>query len=406
MLQNILVVDDSKLQAKHAVDLCRRLAPGADIRSCDDGSQALSSLRERSADVVVLDLEMPVMDGVLLAAHIAEESLAAGIVICSSKDPMLIASVGAMSETNGLAVLGTLQKPIKYESLQQSFNKFEVTQSCDLTSNNSKTDFPEISLVELKAAINNEEIELYYQSKLTTKGMLLKGVEALARWNHPVHGFIPPPVFISMAEEHDVIDSLTISLLKRAIDDIQKFERCGLRLNVSVNLSPKSIGKPCFGAELIQAVSNAHIAPERIIFEVTENLLMSDIVSSLKFLARLRLSNFGISIDDFGTGFANAEQLSRLPATELKIDRSLVHNASKKWQQRQILESTIRLAQNLNLSTVAEGVENLEDYQLLSQLGIDLIQGYIFAKPMCRDDLLAWVTGSLSELRKRILSST
>lgn len=401
MVSSILVVDDSRLQCEHAATLCRRLVPTADIQCCHDGSEALDHLRVSEVDIVVLDLEMPVMDGVLLASHIANEQLAKGIIISSSKDPKLIASVGTMSESSGLAVLGTLQKPIQESCLQNSFAKFSALKPRSTAPAAAAARLPEITAEELAAAIANDEIEVYYQPKLTTRGLLLKGVEALARWKHPLHGFIPPPVFIDLAEKTSQINALTLKLFQRGVQDMQACEQRGLRLTWSFNLSPQSIADSEFSKGLADILDSAVVNASNVIFEVTENMLLENRALSLQALARLRLYGFGLSIDDFGTGFANAEQLAMLPATELKIDRSLIDGVSKKWQQREILESTVRLAKNLQLTTVAEGVEELEDYLLLKALEVDLVQGYYFARPMPIDALFDWITGELSDLRNQ-----
>ena len=399
MPNSILVVDDSKLQRDQAVALCRKLAPQAEIRQGIHGADAVRQLREEPADIVVMDLEMPVMDGIALASHIAAESLARGIVICSSRDPLLIASVGRMSETSGLRVLGMLQKPMHLESLRQSFDKLNVNKEIR---SGMKHDFPDIAESEFLAAVENDAIKLFFQPKVTARGILLKGVEALARWKHAEYGFVPPPIFIAMAEKLDIIDQLTFQLLEQAIRFTQAAAKHGLNLSVSVNLSPQSVGKIDF-VERVESIVNASgVAPRKIIFEVTENMLLRDLPTTLRSLAQLRLHGFGLSIDDYGTGFANAEQLALLPVTELKIDRSLVNGASEKWQQSKILESTIELGKNLNLVTVAEGVEDVEDYKLLLRCDVDMIQGFYFGKPMPAEQLNSWISHDLRDIRNNL----
>ena len=129
--------------------------------------------------------------------------------------------------------------------------------------------------------------------------------------------------------------------------------------------------------------------------------LLGELDSAIRTLARLRLKGFHIAIDDYGTGFANAQQLSRAPATELKIDRSLVHRVATRPQQKMILASTINLAKNLNLTTVAEGVETEDDFKVLIELGVDQVQGYYIAKPLFPNDLLNWIKQDLTRLRQQ-----
>src|SRR5690606_10086211 len=127
-----------------------------------------------------------------------------------------------------------------------------------------------------------------------------------------------------------------------------------------------------------------------------------ELASSIQTLARLRLKGFNIAIDDYGTGFANAQQLSRVPATELKIDRALVHNAATRPQQRLILQNTVELARQLQLITVAEGVEHQDDFDLLRQFNVELIQGYFLARPMPADKLAQWMKSELNQLRRQL----
>ena len=142
------------------------------------------------------------------------------------------------------------------------------------------------------------------------------------------------------------------------------------------------------------------VPANEITFEITENALLGELASAIRTLARLRLKGFHIAIDDYGTGFANAQQLSRVPATELKIDRSLVHRAAARPQQQTIFASTVELAKKLNRSTGAEGVETREDFQVVVDLGVDLVQGFYFSKPLFPDDLLTWIKTGLSQLRR------
>jgi EAL domain-containing protein (putative c-di-GMP-specific phosphodiesterase class I) len=137
-----------------------------------------------------------------------------------------------------------------------------------------------------------------------------------------------------------------------------------------------------------------------VIWEITESSVLGDIGSALGTLARLRLKGFGLSIDDYGTGFSSMQQLSRIPFTELKIDQSFVIGASSKPHLRVILQSAIDMAHKLKLKTVAEGVETLEDWQLLQQCGCDMAQGYLIAKPMPGDQLVPWLHENSARLRQ------
>ena len=153
---------------------------------------------------------------------------------------------------------------------------------------------------------------------------------------------------------------------------------------------------------MTQLAVDHDIHPADLTLEVTENALLGELACAIQTLARLRLKGFNIAIDDYGTGFANAQQLSRVPATELKLDRSLVDRVASRPQQRTILASTVDLARNLKLSTVAEGVETLEDFLVLSELGVDQVQGFYFSRPLPADELVVWLQQGLNQCRKAL----
>lgn len=394
---NLLVVDDSDVQRAFALDLCREIGV-PQLRGADNGAVALQQLRQKTADVVMVDLEMPVMDGVELIRHIAKETLARAIIILSAKDPILIASVGTMAEADGLPVLGTFHKP-----LNQDLLRCGLKQLANLDKTKQESRQHDVTPEQLSAALQASQLTLHYQPKLTAKGLLLKGVEALARWHDPVKGSISPAQFIPVAERHGLIDKLTRHLLEATLRQKQQWQRHGLNFNVAFNLSPLSLADAGLVDWITGLTTQYGIPNQDITLEVTENALLGELASSIQTLARLRLKGFCIAIDDYGSGFANAQQLSRVPATELKIDRALVHNAATRPQQHTILQNTVQMARQLHLSTVAEGVEYREDFELLRQLQVELIQGYFLAKPMPADQLLKWMQQDLARLRKELV---
>lgn len=395
---SVLVTDDSLTQRQYAKALCHDLGVNA-LFDAANGVDALEVLDANKIDVVLIDLEMPIMDGVELIRSIAQKKLKTSVIILSAKDPILIASVGTMAEADGLHVLGTFQKPLLPDALECSLLRF--IQDTKVAAEPKKSADIEVTALELSQALANNELTLAFQPKLTVQGLLLRGVEALARWRHPTKGLIPPSLFIELAERHGMIDALTHYLLEEAFKYKRIWQQYGLRFHLAFNLSPLSLADSDMVDWLCKLAEQYGIAPSEITFEVTENALLGELASAIRTLARLRLKGFHIAIDDYGTGFANAQQLSRVPATELKIDRSLVHRASTRPQQRTILASTVDLAKNLNLTTVAEGVETEEDFKILHELGVDLVQGYYFSKPLFADDLLLWVKNGLSQLRRQ-----
>ena len=394
---SVLVTDDSLTQRQYAKGLCSDLGV-TDLYDAANGADALQVLESGGVDVVLVDLEMPVMDGVELIRSMAQKKVASSVIILSAKDPILIASVGTMAEADGLHVIGTFQKPLLPDALECSLLRF-IQDAKNQVAESKAAPECEVTAVELGQALTNNELTLAFQPKLTVQGLKLKGVEALARWQHPQKGLISPGVFIPLAERHGMIDMLTRHLLQVAFQHKRNWQNYGLRFNLAFNLSPLSLADSDMVDWLCKMAEDYEVSPTEVTFEITENALLGELASAIQTLARLRLKGFHIAIDDYGTGFANAQQLSRVPATELKIDRSLVHRSAARPQQLTILASTVDLAKNLNLSMVAEGVETEEDYQILVSLGVDLVQGFYFSKPLFAEDLLAWIKSGLSQLR-------
>lgn len=396
----LFVVDDSIVQCQHAVDLCNQAPCAVEVRSAHDGAEALAELRKESCDIVLVDLEMPVLDGVELIGYIANECLSKAIIIMSAKDISLISSVGVMAEAENLDVLGTLQKPVSQQALNSCLEKFQAeSQARDDTS----TESFKLSAQDLISAITRKEFFLCYQPVLSVEGLKMIGVEALCRWNHPEHGIVLPGRFISVAENAGYMGALTLELFDQALQQKKYWNDRGLKLALSLNLSPSLLNNTDFTDWICGHINYYKVDANEINFEVTESMIIGDIAKAIQILARLRLKGFHISIDDYGSGFANAEQLSRLPATELKLDRSLVHHSNKKEQQQKVLASTVQMASSLRMTTVAEGVEDIEDLALIRSLGVDRVQGFLLARPMPAEEIASWVTETLPVLRQNFL---
>lgn len=395
---SVLVTDDSLTQREYTKALCQALGVKS-LFDAANGVDALHFLDKNSVNVVVIDLEMPIMDGVELIRSLAQKKITSSVIILSAKDPILIASVGTMAEADGLHVLGTFQKPLVLDALECSLLRF--IQDAKEAAEPKKQPGIDVTALELSQALAQNELLLAFQPKLTMQGLILRGVEALARWAHPTKGMISPAVFIPLAERHGMIDLLTRYLLEQALQQKKRWQQQGLRFHLAFNLSPLSLADADMVDWLCKLTDEYQVPPSEVTLEITENALLGELASAIRTLARLRLKGFHIAIDDYGTGFANAQQLSRVPATELKIDRSLVHRVATRPQQKMILASTINLAKNLNLTTVAEGVETEDDFRVLIELGVDQVQGYYIAKPLFPNDLLNWIKQDLTRLRQR-----
>ncbi|MBN6151483.1 EAL domain-containing response regulator [Xanthomonas sp. AmX2] len=391
----VLVVDDSQVQREYAIALCQRL--GADsVEGVEDGYAALARLaREPAPGLLVVDLEMPGLDGVQLLDALARRGVRAPIVVASQRGAALIESVLQLGRAAGLQVLAGLEKPLRAHelvaALQTHPSPVAVPRRDDAAAQGAPTD-----AAMLREALQRGDIEVAYQPKVDMRSGQVRGVEALARWRHPQCGPIAPDRFVALAEREGLIQQLTLSVADQALARLAAWRQSGLPLTMAINLSPCLLRAPDLLDALRELLARHGVAPAEVVLEITESSLVES--SSLGMLARLRLLGFGLSIDDYGTGFSSLQQLTRIPFTELKVDRIFVHDAHRSRHLRTVLESALDLARRLGLSTVAEGIETAEDWALLQQLGCDLGQGYLMARPMSGGALPGWMRDRQSHL--------
>ncbi|SOB88180.1 EAL domain, c-di-GMP-specific phosphodiesterase class I (or its enzymatically inactive variant) [Sphingomonas guangdongensis] len=240
-------------------------------------------------------------------------------------------------------------------------------------------------LGELNEGLERGELQVVYQPKLALAAGRIASVEALIRWQHPTRGFLRPDLFIPLAERNDRIAGLTLFVVRRTIADLQHWAAAGHPITGAVNLSAKLLSSPGFNADLIALLEETNIAPDRLIFEVTESAAMTDPDAATAALDRFRELGIAISMDDYGTGQSTLSYLKQLPLNELKIDRSFVQHAHQNRGDAILVRSTIDLAHELGLKVVAEGVEDEACLAFLRSVGCDLAQGYLISKPIAAD---------------------
>jgi len=386
---SFLVAEDHEFQRRHLVRTLASLGANR-IQEAADGEFALGIIRnpERSIDIVICDLDMPGMDGMEFIRHLGEAAFPGSVILASALERKLVASVETMTEAYGIKLLGVLEKPIAAQTLGPLIARHKPAQSKPAQPAVPGTPF---ALDEIAAALRNDEFEPFVQPKVELVSGRIKGVEALARWRHPQKGMVAPYAFIGPLEEHGLIDELMWIMLRKGATCCSAWLSAGLEATVSVNLSLKSLGDPHLADRVTELVRGQGLEPRHMVLEVTETAATTDVGKALENLARLRMKGFGLSIDDYGTGYSSMQQLTRIAFTELKIDRSFVTNAGKSESARVILESSVGIAKKLKIAAVAEGVETQGDWDLLRHFGCDLAQGYFIAKPMEAETFLDWV---------------
>ncbi|MDX6515131.1 MAG: hypothetical protein QOH73_797, partial [Gaiellaceae bacterium] len=257
-----------------------------------------------------------------------------------------------------------------------------------------------LSLVgDLRKAIEERQLVLYYQPKAAMADGAVKSVEALLRWFHPERGLIPPDEFIPQAQETGLMKPLTLYVMDAALSQAKQWQEEGLDLAVSINVGTRNLIDVAFPDDVAAALAKWDVDPSRLEIEITESTMLDDPFRTKVVLDKLSEMGIRLSIDDFGTGYSSLAYLRQLPVSEIKIDRSFVLNMHQSSDDAVIVRSTIDLGRNLGLQVVAEGVETEEGWQELIDLGCDVAQGYFLSRPVPAAELGEW-------LRERTAAST
>jgi diguanylate cyclase (GGDEF)-like protein len=252
---------------------------------------------------------------------------------------------------------------------------------------------------DLRRHLEAGRLELAYQPQYACTSSALVGVEALLRWPHPEHGHISPAEFIPIAEESGLIVELGEWVLERACEDAATLlARTGVALSMAVNVSARQLRAPGFIGAVERTLERTGLRPDRLELELTESVLMEDLDAAIAFMHRVRALGVRLSIDDFGTGYSSLAYLQTFPINHLKIDRSFVRLLPQSGTM--IASAVIGLAHGFNLTVVAEGVEQPEQLEWLSQAGCDYVQGYLLARPMPFDALCARVLETQAAVRQ------
>lgn len=381
----ILVVDDDEFILKSAAITLGQLGFG-DVHCANSAGAAIDILERKNSaiEVILLDLNMPDVDGIELLRELANRHFAGGIILISGEEERTLSLAESLARARQLSVLGSVGKPLRADRLGALFDKWCSPDDKQDSSNQDSGD--SITEAELRAAIEGKILEPWFQPKIDIRTGQAVGVEMLARWPKP-GGEIYPNAFIPLAESAGLVDAMTFMLLSKAVQWVNQWQRAGIDFHLAINVSMESLYDLAFPEKLLEMMSGTDIA---LTIEVTESRLMKDLVAPLDNLLRLRLKKIGLSIDDFGTGGSNLAQLRDLPFTELKLDLSFIQRAIASPRDESILLHTIELAQKFGLTTVAEGVEEKEHWDMVTAMGCDMAQGYFLGRPMPGEKVEQW----------------
>jgi EAL domain-containing protein (putative c-di-GMP-specific phosphodiesterase class I)/DNA-binding NarL/FixJ family response regulator/HPt (histidine-containing phosphotransfer) domain-containing protein len=385
-----LIVDDDIVASHFAAAMLSALGV-EDVKVASSGEAALALLERYrwQVDLVMTDLRMPYFDGIEFIRVLAEKSFGGKLAIGSGLEESMVHSAADFAAASALNYCGFIRKPFSFKALSRLLNKASQTASKGPTGEKEY----KVEAGEILAGMRNDEFDVYLQPIVDAHSLETHTLEALARW-HGEHGFIPIESVIAAAERHGIMNQLSELLFTKALICGAMLAREGFNLRLAINVSSSWLSDARLPEFMLASCKATGFPVENIVLELTETGATANMAQALEVLTRLRLHGFRLSIDDFGAGYSSLERLQRIPFSELKIDRSFVRKAAEYEQSRTVLAYSLEMARQLNLDTVAEGVETERDLQLVRDLGCDSVQGWIVARPMRLAETLEWLRTS------------
>ncbi len=394
-----LIIDDSR----SILDYFNIILEGMGILNvftAINGKKALEILdHENDVELILCDINMPEMDGIEVLRHLSERGYQGKIILISGEHRRVLDSTVRLAEAYALNIIGALKKPITTKQLRELLSQTEYQ-----TPSSTLTALYEFSIDDLNCALDRNEFTIYIQPKIDLHNQRVIGAEALARWEHPDLGLIGADAFIPFLETHQLVYKLTDTLLEQTMAITSQICQNNPEFKLSFNVSVDCLNRLSLPDLLLARCLELGISPSNLIFELTESRLVKDFKKALEIMTRMRLKGFGLSIDDFGTGYSSMAHLQNFPFDELKIDKTFVTGASASESSRAIIESSVILARKLDMKVVAEGVETDEDWQFVTEMGCDIVQGYMVARPMPKHEFIDYITDNKhhAELKSRL----
>jgi len=352
-----------------------------------------AALAARPPALIFLDVSLGASDAIDAIRHLALVNYQGIVQLMSGRDAMLLDDIKLIGERHGLRMRPALTKPFRVDAVKRIIDEEDLLSGA-VPGNGRETSAAaglerrEWPSVNLREALDQGWIEVWYQPKIDLRGRGLIGAEGLARMRHPQHGLLPPGAFIPKASTDDLV-TLAEFTLRVALRDSVAFGDAGFPVRLAVNVPVEALVALPIAAIVRDCLPDERDRRMGIILEVTEDQVIRDISKAHEIATQLRIHGIGLALDDFGSGYSSLSRLKELPFAELKLDRSFVTGCGLDANNAALCATVVELAHRFGCLAVAEGVETANDLATIRDLGCDVAQGYLFAKPMEKESLLA-----------------
>jgi EAL domain-containing protein (putative c-di-GMP-specific phosphodiesterase class I)/ActR/RegA family two-component response regulator len=396
-MPRVLIIDDDCDLGGFVADVVEHMGLRATLTTT--AAEFLDAMAP-DVDLIILDLALPKVDGVELLRHLNRQGCDAGLIVMSGLGTRIMESAEDLAAALGLKIVGHLAKPFRRADLELMVSRHQASSPQVIRPASNLCTTAELDGCldhELERALTQHEFVPHFQPQVDLKSGIMVGLEALVRWNHPRLGVLPPYRFLPRLEAANLIDRLNWEVAAQSLAALQRMAQVSdATPTLSINIPASSLLDLSFPDTLATLLERYRVSPDRIVLEITEGGRIEELSSALDVLTRLRMKGIGLSVDDFGTGYSMMQQLRHIPATELKIDRSFVSRLHLNSGDRVLVQKTIEMGHALGLRVVAEGVETEEQLALLRGDGCDIVQGYLFSRPLAECDLMGWMTRYLA----------
>lgn len=377
MIRNIVVVDDELEYLTLITEFSSIIS--LDTSSFSEWSNAIFA-HLKNDTLLFLDINMPNKDGIDTLVVLSESGYSGGIVLLSGAEESVLTSVQKLGESLNLNMLGSLPKPFSLQEFESIIHRFSTSQdpSKPYPAVNNSLSF---DLNKIKHYLAESWLYPVYQPQVNPTTMKVEGFECLSRLEHPDTGIISPPVFIDHFTEQGLIADYTLLLIDKALTETISLLQANPTLAISFNVSALSLNQG-FTNDFLNVVSAHQVDFNQVTIEITETsaICLSD--EALYAVSKFRTQGFNLSVDDFGTGYSTFLQLNDLPFTELKVDKAFIDKIVENDKSYKIVKASLMLAEIMELKSVAEGVETISQLNLIKDLNCNLVQGYIYSRPL------------------------